>query len=109
MKSSAKRLTSRLRPAKPPKKRAIARAARPVRRESDIPLEVIEKTYTPAQTSLKTSFRVTGEDQQRDQEFAGGHVDDRWNDEDHFTNKSGDPRVGTHGRSYEPGEGNKRR
>ena len=30
--------------------------------------------------------------------------DERWNDEDHFTNRSGDPRIGTHRRSYEPGE-----
>ena len=60
--------------------------------------------YTPNQTSLKASFRSTGEDRQRDQEFASGYADERWNDEDHFTNKSGDPRIGTHGRSYEPDE-----
>lgn len=26
----------------------------------------------------------------------------RWRDEDHYTNKSGDPRIGTRGRKYEP-------
>jgi hypothetical protein len=31
-------------------------------------------------------------------------ADDRWQDEDHFTNKSGDARIGTHGRGDEPGE-----
>ncbi len=30
--------------------------------------------------------------------------DERWNDEDLFTNKSGDPRIGTHRRTYEPAE-----
>ena len=30
--------------------------------------------------------------------------DDRWNDEDHFTNKSGDPRIGTRRRTYEANE-----
>ena len=35
----------------------------------------------------------------------GGFADERFNDEDRFTtNKSGDPRIGTHRRKYEPGE-----
>jgi hypothetical protein len=70
----------------------------------DIPLEVIEHVYIPHQTSLKASFRATGEELQRDQELADGYADERWNDEDRFTNKSGDPRIGTHHRKYEPGE-----
>ena len=78
--------------------------SRPVRREPDIPLDRIERTYIPKQTSLKSSFRSSGDERQRDQEFANGVADDRWNDEDRYTNKSGDPRIGTHGRSYEPGE-----
>ena len=78
--------------------------ARAVRRESDIPLDRIEKTYIPKQTSVKASFRATGDDHQRDQEFSSGVADDRWSDEDRLTNKSGDPRIGTHGRTYEPGE-----
>lgn len=80
-------------------RQAKSSAARP-----DIPLEVLDRTYTPPQTSLKASFRADGEDRQRDQELAGGYADERWNDEDHFTNKSGDPRIGTHHRKYEPNE-----
>jgi hypothetical protein len=81
-----------------------ARSARPIQRQTDIPLDRIENAYTPSQTSLKAPFRADGSDRQRDQEFARGVADDRWNDEDRFTNKSGDPRIGTHGRTYEPGE-----
>ena len=78
--------------------------ARPTRREPDIPIDQLNQTYSPTQTSLKGPFRADGADQQRDQEFASGAGVDRWNDEDHYTNKSGDPRIGTHRRSYEPGE-----
>ena len=78
--------------------------ARQTQRKADIPLDRIENAYTPTQTSLKAGFRTSGADHQRDQEFAGGFEDDRWSDEDRLTNKSGDPRIGTHGRAYEPGE-----
>lgn len=78
--------------------------ARRTKRQTDIPLDRIENAYTPTQTSLKSGFRITGTDRSRDQEFADGYADDRWNDEDRITNKSGDPRIGTHGRTYEPGE-----
>lgn len=81
-----------------------ARQTQPRRVATDIPLDRIENAYTPTQTSLKASFRTDGADRQRDQEFGHGIDDDRWNDEDRFTNKSGDPRIGTHGRTYEPGE-----
>ena len=74
------------------------------RREGDIGIDRLSRSYTPQQTSLKSGFRSDGADRQRDQEFSGGFADDRWNDEDHYTNKSGDPRIGTHGRSYEAGE-----
>jgi hypothetical protein len=77
---------------------------RPIRRNTDIPMEQLDRSHSPAQTSLKAPFRATGADQQRDQEFANGVGDARWNDEDHYTNSSGDPRIGTHRRSYEPGE-----
>jgi len=87
-----------------PKKRALLTPARVPKRRPDIPIEILQQTYMPNQTSLKASFRSTGEERQRDQEFAAGYSDERWNDEDHFTNKSGDPRIGTHGRSYEPDE-----
>ena len=78
--------------------------ARPARREPDIPFDQIAQQYTPTQTSLKAGFRTSGADRQRDQEFANGAAGTRWNDEDRLTNKSGDPRIGTHGRTYEPGE-----
>ena len=78
--------------------------ARPARREPDIPIDQLNQTYSPTQTSLKGPFRANGADRQRDQEFATGAGLERWNDEDHYTNKSGDPRIGTHRRSYEPGE-----
>jgi hypothetical protein len=78
--------------------------ARPKRPQTDVPFELLTNAYTPRQTSLKASFRSTGEDHYRDQELADGYVDERWSAEDRFTNKSGDPRIGTHGRSYEPGE-----
>jgi hypothetical protein len=78
--------------------------ARPARRDADIPLDVLDRAYTPPVTSSKTSFRSDGADHQSDQEFATGTADDRWNDEDHYTNKSGDPRIGTRRRSYEPAE-----
>ncbi|HJT16486.1 MAG TPA: hypothetical protein VJ853_03830 [Thermoanaerobaculia bacterium] len=112
LKRTTKKLTSRLHHKKEsvaaaaptPRKRAPAKAARPARRPADIPLDVLNRTYTPHQTSLKSSFRTSGGDRQRDQEFAGGFADERFNDEDRVTNKSGDPRIGTHRRKYEPGE-----
>lgn len=73
----------------------------PARREPDVPLDVLQREYIPPLTSSKTSFRNNGADHQRDQDAVAA---DRWNDEDHFTNKSGDPRIGTHQRTYEPNE-----
>ena len=78
--------------------------ARPAKRLTDIPMNVLESTYTPASTSSKASFRSDGSDHQDDQEFAAGVADERWKDEDRYTNKSGDPRIGTHGRTYDPAE-----
>lgn len=117
---TAKKLTSKLRPgrrkkAEPVTAKATTRktpkvkaaratprtAARATKRTSDIPLDVVARTYSP-QTSLKTPFRANGADRQRDQDVPG----EGWKDEDHYTNKSEDPRIGTHGRVYEPGEKN---
>ncbi len=84
--------------------RGDGKAARPAVIKPDIPLEVLDRTYTPKQTSIKGPFRASGDDHQRDQELAGGYVDEGWSDEDRFTNKSGDPRIGTHHHKYEPGE-----
>lgn len=83
---------------------AAAGTGRPVRREADIPLDVLDRSYTPALTSSKAGFRSDGADHQHDQEFSRGVADADWNDEDHFTNKSGDPRIGTKRRTYEPNE-----
>jgi hypothetical protein len=93
-----------------PKRAASPRpSARRTTRATDVPLDLISRTYTPTQTSLKGPFRVSGDDQHRDQELAGGFSDERWNDEDRITNKSGDPRIGTHRRTYEPGERDEQR
>ena len=89
--------------ATPRAEKPVAATSRPTTRQSDIPMDIITNAYTPA-TSTKAGFRSNGNDHHRDQEFALGAGDDRWNDEDLLTNKSGDPRIGTHGRTYEPGE-----
>lgn len=86
------------------KRPPAAQKARGTKREADIPLDVIGRTYTPPMTSSKASFRSDGADHQQDQELPTIMADERWNDEDRFTNKSGDPRIGTRGRTYEPGE-----
>jgi hypothetical protein len=114
--SKARKMTARLNPRKraaanvaatPAKQTARPRSAsataRPKQNQTDIPLDLIAAMYSPKQTSGKTSFRSSGVDQQNDQEMPLG-AGDRWQDEDHFTNRSGDARIGTHGRSYEPGE-----
>ena len=86
------------------KKQAATQPERIVRREADIPLDVLDRAYMPADTSSKASFRSDGRDHHDDQEMALGVVDERWNDEDRLTNKSGDPRIGTRRRTYEPEE-----
>lgn len=111
---TARKLTAKLNPLKRSAKKAEAAktklaakpkgaTARTKQSRTDVPLDLIASTYSPKQTSLKTSFRSDGADRQNDQEMPIGAAD-RWQDEDHFTNKSGDARIGTHGRSYEPGD-----
>jgi hypothetical protein len=111
---TARKLTAKLDPrkraaktAEAAKKKVVAKpktaTARNKQTRTDVPLDLIASTYSPKQTSVKASFRSDGGDQQLDQEMPIG-ASDRWQDEDHFTNKSGDARIGTHGRSYEPGE-----
>jgi hypothetical protein len=90
--------------AAPRRQAAPAPPPRPTRRPSDIGVDVLNRTYTPSQASGKAGFRSDGADHGRDQEFATGASLNDWNDEDRFTNKSHDPRIGTHGRTYEPGE-----
>jgi hypothetical protein len=90
---------------RPPQRREPEKSApRPVRREADIPLDVLDRAYTPPLTSSKASFRSDGVDHEQDQEFAKGVGEAGWRDEDHYSNKSGDPRIGTRGRTYEPAE-----
>jgi hypothetical protein len=84
--------------------RAAVSHERPRRPQTDVPFDLISNVYSPTQTSLKAPFRADGGDHHRDQELANGYADERWSAEDRYTNKSGDPRIGTHGRSYEPGE-----
>lgn len=86
--------------AKPKLNSPVARATP---RTSDVPLDLLTDAYVPKQTGMKSSFRSDGADQQNDQEISLGAVD-RFRDEDHFTNKSGDARIGTHGRTGIPTE-----
>ncbi len=65
----------------------------------------LAQIYTPTQTSLKASFRVDGSDQQSDQDIADAAADNRWSDEDRYTNHSGDPRIGTHRRACQDARG----
>jgi len=85
-------------------RKAEPHVARPAKRQTDIPFDVLDRTYTPPLTSSKTSFRSDGADHQLDQDITIGRADERWNEEDRYTNRSGDPRIGTHRRHYEPGE-----
>lgn len=111
---TARTLTTKLNPrkraaaaaapaAKAAKPTALPGTARATRRESDVPLDQIAQTYVPKQTSIKTSLRSDGADHQNDQDVTPG-AGERWQNEDHFTNKSGNARIGTHGRSHEPGK-----
>jgi len=84
-----------------PQPHASAKPSRPVLRQSDVPMDLVAQEYTPPITSSKASFRSDGADHERDQD---AFAEDRFNDEDHFTNKSGDPRIGTHRRNLEPSD-----
>lgn len=58
---------------------------------------------TPSYTSSKTGFNVApsgrGDDAPRPMEVV---TNEQFRDEDRFTNATKDPRIGTHGRKYEP-------
>jgi hypothetical protein len=79
-----------------------AQTAPPKRATSDIPLDQVEAIYTPMQSGSKTGFRDDGRDRQSDQEFGNGIPIERFGEEDVFTNKTGDPHIGTHRRTNEP-------
>lgn len=113
--AAKKQTATRTKPSGQPSKKTAPRNAgsqgsaagtttRTTRRTADVPLNELASNYTPGHTSLKSSFREGGVARTQDQEMGGGFSSERWNDEDHFTNKSGDPRIGTHGRTYEPDE-----
>src|SRR5216684_2037719 len=53
---------------KAPKPQSHPVTARPQRRQTDVPLDLIAAMYSPRQTSMKTSFRSDGADRQNDQE-----------------------------------------
>jgi len=76
--------------------------ARPKRATSDIPLEEIEAAYTPTQSGSKAAFRDDGRARQSDQEFGDGISIERFGEEDAFTNRSGNPGIGTHRRTSRP-------
>lgn len=80
---------------------AAVHTSRPVQRQSDVPLELVENEYIPPITSSKASFRSSGADHESDQD---AFATDRFKDEDHYTNRSNDPRIGTHGRGNESHE-----
>jgi len=49
-----------------------AQPGRVKERRTDIPLDLLEHAYTPADTSSKASFRSSGQDHHDDQEFRDG-------------------------------------
>jgi hypothetical protein len=63
-------------------------------------LSELEATV-PSQQNRAPSFASHHGHDYVDQEVAVTmSVEDRWNDEDRLTNRSNDPRIGTHGRTY---------
>jgi hypothetical protein len=62
-----------------------------------------DDAFSPSQRSAKAPFDRNRAEKPRDLEsdLMIGMADERFNEEDRYTNKSGDPRIGTHGRSYE--------
>jgi hypothetical protein len=82
-------------PASPPQRVPLGGAVLPLRSEDE---------HTPQQRSTHAPFRSGGPSgRDVDQELpAELKSNDQFSDEDHFTNRSGDPRIGTHNRSHEP-------
>lgn len=119
VKRAVKRVTAKVRPGRArleaaekaqtprPARKAEGAKARPKRAQTDIPIDTLANTYTPRQASAKAGFRDDGRIRQSTQEFGRNIPDETFAEEDGFTNKTGDPRIGTHRRTYEPGERNK--
>ncbi|MEO8218841.1 MAG: hypothetical protein ABI718_17335, partial [Acidobacteriota bacterium] len=71
-----------------------------VQRASDIdPADLADAT--PSQQSAKGSMDERGSWSAREEDVVA-ESGAKFADEDHFTNHTGDPRIGTHGRKYEP-------
>lgn len=59
---------------------------------------VAADAYVPKQQSMHSAPGGSGKGRDRDEEVIAGEVarNEQFNDEDRLTNKSGDPRIGTH-------------
>lgn len=59
---------------------------------------VAAAAYVPKQQSMHSAPGGSGKGRDRDEEVIAGEVarNEQFNDEDRLTNKSGDPRIGTH-------------
>ena len=77
-------------------------AARKPRRTSDLDVNRLDEMAT-GQVSSKGPFDAKRSDALRQQDIDTAYVNRNaeWADEDHFTNKSGDKRIGTKNRTYE--------
>jgi hypothetical protein len=75
------------------------KAVRPIRRESDVSAQELA-TRTPSQQSGKGPFDKNRAENQRDTEARVGvtNTNERFSEEDQYTNRTGDPRIGTRGR-----------
>jgi hypothetical protein len=85
----------------PPRATGQTQAAAPARRrpiQSDV--HAIDE-MTPSQKSARGPFDERHRTEVGGEEFLANRNSD-FNDEDHYTNKSKDPRIGTHGRKYQP-------
>lgn len=71
-------------------------AGRPVRRESDIPAQELP-TRVPAQQSAKGPFDKHRAENLRDADAMRGftNTNERFSEQDQYTNRTGDPRIGT--------------
>jgi hypothetical protein len=84
------------------KKAAAKNAPRKVQRKSDL-TAVDLTTPTPSQMSQRGPFDKPRGARFRDVEAADAVVNtnEQWAEEDQFTNRTGDKRIGTRGRKYE--------
>lgn len=74
--------------------------ARRIVRKSDVTDAELSE-FGPSQTSSRGPFDKHRSDDRRDQEITAALGEPRFKDEDEYTNRSGDKRIGTHNREYE--------